>query len=317
MSKPVSFKYLVSSDRDHSWGVTVDNVGEYSVKAGYDVYPPPQAGHPTDYYFNIRRGRILDNYQLIYITRGRGWLRLIPDSEEFEIRTGTMLVIPPYIWHSYYPDHKTGWHEYWIGLRGEHVDARYHNGFISRDRIIHAIGLCEHIIDQYREAVDIAMQEKTGSQQVLASIANTILSYVIYYDHNVSGHDIVAEKMDQARSIMRENMLADITPEEVARRVNMSYSWFRKTFKEYTNVSPAHYIMQLRLRKAKLMLLNSSMSVKEIAYELRYEDSAYFSAIFRKYVGCTPSAYRSGCMFGTTSGESDFTPCRTVREDPH
>ena len=188
--------------------------------------------------------------------------------------------------------------------------------FFSRGRIIHPIGLREHIIDQYREALDIALREKTGSQQVLASIANIILSYVIYYDLNDTGRDIVAEKMDRARSIMRENMLAGITPEEVAGRINMSYSWFRKTFKEYTNVSPAHYIMQLRLRKAKLMLLNSSLSVKEIAYELRYEDSAYFSAIFKKYVGCSPSEYRAGCISGAAQGGTPATPCKTTREVP-
>ena len=229
----------------------MNTVGEYSVEPGYTVYPPPSAGHPDDYYFNVDRGRILDNYQLIYITQGRGWYRDTPGGEALEIRAGTMLIIPPYTWHSYCPDHRTGWHEYWIGFRGEHVDDRYNNGFFSRGRIIHPIGLREHIIDQYREALDIALREKTGSQQVLASIANIILSYVIYYDLNDTGRDIVAEKMDRARSIMRENMLAGITPEEVAGRINMSYSWFRKTFKEYTNVSPAHYIMQLRLRKAK------------------------------------------------------------------
>ena len=316
MPKQTSFKYLVCSGPDRLWGITVDTVGEYSVEPGYTVYPPPSAGHPDDYYFNVDRGRILDNYQLIYITQGRGWYKDTPGGEALEIRAGTMLIIPPYTWHSYCPDHRTGWHEYWIGFRGEHVDDRYNNGFFSRGRIIHPIGLREHIIDQYREALDIALREKTGSQQVLASIANIILSYVIYYDLNDTGRDIVAEKMDRARSIMRENMLAGITPEEVAGRINMSYSWFRKTFKEYTNVSPAHYIMQLRLRKAKLMLLNSSLSVKEIAYELRYEDSAYFSAIFKKYVGCSPSEYRAGCISGSAQGGTPATPCKTTREVP-
>lgn len=112
---------------------------------------------------------------------------------------------------------------------------------------------------------------------MLASIANSILAYVIYYDSNdYSSNDAVAEKIDQARSIMRENMLTDITPEQVADKINMSYSWFRKTFKEYTNVSPAHYITQLKLQKAKLMLLNSPLSIKEIAFYLKYEDAAYF-----------------------------------------
>lgn len=79
---------------------------------------------------------------------------------------------------------------------------------------------------------------------MLASIANSILAYVIYYDCNdSSANNSVVEKIDQARSIMCESMLADITPEQIADKINMSYSWFRKTFKEYTNVSLAHYII--------------------------------------------------------------------------
>ena len=64
---------MVCSDQDKSWGITVDNVGEYYIEPDYSFYPPPSAGHPADYYFNTRNGRVLDNYQLIYISKGRGW----------------------------------------------------------------------------------------------------------------------------------------------------------------------------------------------------------------------------------------------------
>ena len=160
---------------------------------------------------------MLDNYQLIYISKGRGWYHESPE-KRVEIKGGTMLIIPPYTWHSYYPDKKSGWQEYWIGFRGAHIDSRYNNGFFVRNKVIHPIGFREHIIDRYKEALEIAFKEKTGCQQVLASIANSILAYVIYYDSNdYSSNDAVAEKIDQARSIMRENMLTDITPEQIGR----------------------------------------------------------------------------------------------------
>ena len=72
----------------------------------------------------------------------------------------------------------------------------------------------------------------------------------------------------------------------------MGYSWFRKLFKEYTNVSPARFILELKLQKAKSLLLNSSLSVKEISYMVGYEDATYFTALFKKYTGFTPLAYR-------------------------
>jgi len=56
---------------------------------------------------------VLDNYQLIYISKGRGWYHESPE-KRVEIKGGTMLIIPPYTWHSYYPDKKSGWQEYWF-----------------------------------------------------------------------------------------------------------------------------------------------------------------------------------------------------------
>ena len=148
------------------------------------------------------------------------------------------------------------------------------------------------------------MEEKPGYQQVLAAIANSILAYTLFYDANFSDNkQEVDEKMDRARILMRERLLAGVTPEEVASMLNMSYSWFRKTFKAYTHVSPAHYITSLKLQEAKSLLLNSLLSIKEIAYRLHYENPASFSAIFKKYLGMTPSEYRRVCVVSLMSDE--------------
>lgn len=297
-----SFTYLVSGDNDRLWGITVDNVGEYFVPANYDCYPP-LVGHPENYFFDIRKGRVMDNYQLIYITQGRGWFHVTPE-KRVALSGGSMLIIPPYTWHSYYPDKKTGWQEYWIGIRGAHIDSRYESGFFSCQKIVHTIGLHESIVGFYKEAIALAMEEKPGYQQVLAAIANSILAYTLFYDANFSDNkNEVDGKMARARILMRERLLSGVTPEQVASMLNMSYSWFRKTFKAYTHVSPAHYITSLKLQEAKSLLLNSSLSVKEIAYRLHYENAASFSAIFKKYLGVTPSEYRRVCVVSLLSDE--------------
>ena len=245
----------------------------------------------------------MDNYQLIYITQGRGWFHVTPE-KRVALSGGSMLIIPPYTWHSYYPDKKTGWQEYWIGIRGAHIDSRYESGFFSCQKIVHTIGLHELIVGFYKEAIALAMEEKPGYQQVLAAIANSILAYTLFYDANFSDNkQEVDEKMDRARILMRERLLAGVTPEEVASMLNMSYSWFRKTFKAYTHVSPAHYITSLKLQEAKSLLLNNLLSIKEIAYRLHYENPASFSAIFKKYLGMTPSEYRRVCVVSLMSDE--------------
>lgn len=285
------FKYLISSERDLLWGLIVDNVGQAEIGKDYKVYPP-QIGHPTDYYFTPQNGRILENYQLIYISEGRGSYFISPN-ESIPIMAGDMLIIPPYTWHSYYPDKKTGWQEYWIGMRGPHIDARFENGFFGANRLVYKVGLREDIIRLFEQAMELAFLEQATYQQTLAGIGNLILGMAIYFDCNQHfTNDDVIKQINKARIIMRENFLTGISPKEVAQQVNMGYSWFRKLFKEYTNVSPARFILELRLQKAKNSLLNSSLSVKEIAYMVGYEDATYFTALFKKYTRFTPLAYR-------------------------
>lgn len=291
MKNTENFIYLVSSEKDALWGITVDNVGKTTVGPGYDVYPS-LVGHPDNYYFDPDKGRILDNYQLIYIAKGKGVYYVSP-SERITVREGEMLIIPPYTWHSYYPDKETGWQEYWIGLRGPNIDDRYRNGFFNPNRVIYKVGFRDEIIDYYNKALEVAESEKAGYQQLLAALANNILALSIYHDRNGQfTDDYYVTLIDRARTIMKENYLTDITPKEVADRLNIGYSWFRKLFKEYTNVSPAHYMIDLKMQKARNLLMNSVMTVKEIAFTLKYDDAFYFSILFKKYTGYSPTAFR-------------------------
>ena len=92
--------------------------------------------------------------------------------------------------------------------------------------------------------------------------------------------------------------------------------YFSTVVREKTGRSALRWITATVVAEAKKMLSDPALSVKEIAYELRYEDSAYFSAIFKKYVGCSPSEYRAGCISGAAQGGTPATPCKTTREVP-
>lgn len=285
-----NYKYLVRSRRDIDWGITVNTVGTESVLPGYSVYPP-HAGHPDSFCFTQSGGRCLDSYQLLYITRGKGRFYTSPGVCA-EIKEGDMLILQPHRWHSYFPDKKTGWQEYWIGFEGVNMDSRFSNNFFARDRVVYRVGVQDSIVRLYEQAIGVAMEEKAACQQYLAGIANLILGMTMYYSQNDKFDDRLAEQMDKAKVIIRERLLDDISLEEVASAVNMSYSWFRKVFKEYTGLSPARYMLELKVRQAKDLLAVTGRSVKEIACYLNFDDVPYFSKVFKKYTGLSPLAYR-------------------------
>ena len=80
--------------------------------------------------------------------------------------------------------------------------------------------------------------------------------------------------------------------EAIARELGVSYSWFRKTFKEYTGISPAQYQLPQRLLKAKEMLTGTDINISDIAYALKFVNTGQFSTFFKHKEGVTPSDFR-------------------------
>ena len=103
----------------------------------------------------------------------------------------------------------------------------------------------------------------------------------------------VDQKIEQAKILMNENVSGNIDPEELAMRLNISYSWFRRVFKEYTGYAPAKYFQELKLRKAKQMLVGTSQSVKRNFFFSGLPVYRIFFSFFKKRTGLTPLEYRS------------------------
>lgn len=284
-------KYLVNSPKDQMWGVTVDTVGSQTVEAGYTVYPPA-VGHPSAFFFDVGKGRVLESYQLLYITAGRGSF-FGADRQRVEVGAGDMILLRPDRWHSYMPDRETGWHEYWIGFRGPNIDSRFFSGFFDAGQEVFRVGMREELTALYERAVGIAEKERSSYQQYLAGIANLLLGMAMYYHTNQQFVSLdVVGRIDRARRIIRDELYGGISPDEVAERVNMSYSWFRRMFRDYTGISPAHYMQELRLQEACRLLSGTAMSIKEIAFQLNFGDASYFSSMFRRRLRMTPVEYR-------------------------
>lgn len=287
-SSKISRKYLTINPSDQQWGLAINSVGYQSI-AENEVYPPQ--GHPTRYLFDIRKGRTLDEYQLLYITKGQG-VFFSESGGRHKVKEGEMFLLFPGERHTYRPDESTGWNEYWIGFNGRIMADWVKEGFFPKESPVFNVGLNEDLISLYKRAIVIADAQEANYQQALSGIACNLVSMALYLSRNkdFSSSDISAQ-INSAKIAVHENV-STITPEELARLVCMSYSKFRKIFKEYTGFAPSQYIQEVRINMAKEMLTNTSRSIKEIAFELGYENKDYFFTAFRKVSGMTPGGYR-------------------------
>lgn len=284
-------KYLVVNPRDVQWGLTVSTVGYEEIGVA-DSYPT--RGHADGYYFDIDKGRVLNEYQLLYITEGEGVFNSA-HAKDIPLKAGDLFLLFPGEWHTYHPTGKNGWKSYWIGFKGKNVDDRVKAGFLSVDKPIYHVGFSADIIRLYEEAYKRAKEEAPYSQQILAGIVNHLvgLMYALERSMELSKDHTRVDMINLARLRIRESLEADLTIQQIAEDLGVSYSNFRKLFKEFTGISPALYQQDLRLQRAKELLATTTLSIKEIAYRLRFESPDYFSSKFKIKTGKKPSEFRN------------------------
>ena len=280
-------KYLLANERDALWGLTISTVGYEEIIPG-DPYPTK--GHADGYYFNIEKGRVLNEYQLLYNPEGEGVFKSA-SCEETRLKPGDMFLLFPGEWHSYHPLPNTGWKSYWIGFKGKNMDDRVKAGFLTPEKPVYHVGYSSDIERLYRSAYEQATKEEAYSQQLMAGIVNHLIGMMYSLERNIelSKNQTHVDMINRARLRIREALESDLTIQQVAEDLGVSYSNFRKLFKEFTGLSPATYQQELRLMHAKELLSTTDLTVKEIAYRLNFESPDYFSAKFKAKMGCKPS----------------------------
>ncbi|HEY4205563.1 MAG TPA: AraC family transcriptional regulator [Puia sp.] len=284
-------KYLAVSAKEESWGFYVTTVG-YSRTDPNQIYPHNQE-HPHSHSFTWNKGRILNDYYIVFISKGQGVFESAL-SQPTVIRAGTCFFLFPDVWHRYKPDLTTGWEEYWIGFRGLYPDQLMTKGFFSSAFPIASPGLNDTLLGLMQKIVDNVHSAAPGYHQVISGITLEILGLV----HALSTHEELSidedeQAVEKAKFYLRENLESTLDMKQLLRQLPMSYSKFRKIFKELTGESPNQYHLHLRLDKARELLNTTNLNVTEVAYSLGFDSVFYFSRLFKKKNGISPKSYRT------------------------
>lgn len=144
------------------------------------------------------------------------------------------------------------------------------------------------------EIIEKTKNEKTGYQPMVAGIVMHLLGQIhtLAKQKNFKEEDITESIINKARIIFRTNIDQDIAIENVSKELNVSYAWFRKAFKSYSGIAPHQYLLQLKIEKAKTLLADHSKQIKEIALDLNFKSSFYFSKLFKEKTGLSPEQFR-------------------------
>lgn len=284
-----SIKYITVGDEMKNWGLYITGAG--SLKVGKNI-EYPLLGDPTHHYFHYSTGRRLTEYQILYITKGKG----VFESETAGVRkisAGDIFILNPGIWHRFKPDKKTGWDEYWVEFDGNLINHCQFKEILNSNNPIIKIGIHGNITENYLQILQTINEEKPGFQHIASGILFQIFTQIFALKkYHVFEGKIIETQIEQAKLYINENLTKNICQTKVALEIGLGYSLYRKKFKEFTCLSPRQYQILLRINRAKGLLLTTGMTLLEIADDLGFESNDYFYRIFKKKVGLTPSEYR-------------------------
>lgn len=148
--------------------------------------------------------------------------------------------------------------------------------------------LLSNVFEKYEKRFEqlVNLQKEGESEFLIKSAFYKLL------DHIVKDMDGIKDEKDfikKARTLL--NSEKEYTISEIARECAVSDSGLRRQFKETYGVSPMEYKTKIKIERAKYLLDSSSMSITQIAEILGFFDAAYFSKIFKKHTGYSPSQY--------------------------
>ena len=263
--------------KDNSTPLVVGSCGTYRLKTRPKLPTYRQKG---------RR-----DYQILYVANGKThfWF----DGREEIVSAGHMVLYKPEEIQKYVYYLEDNPEVFWIHFTGSDVKniLAYHG--ISLDEHVFYCGVLPDYKALFRKIIQELQLCRYGYEDYIASLFNDILLLVDRQQHEqkkATGN--VQEQIERAAAYFNQNYNTKISIDDYAEALRISTNWFIHNFKQYAGMSPAQYILSLRMVNAQSLLERTTYNIKEISEIVGYENPLYFSRVFKKEIGKSPAQYR-------------------------
>lgn len=258
-----------------------------------NLYISRMGFYPKAKYHYYQRPAGFSQALLIYCVDGEGWVQL--GEGKYKIASGSAIFIPANTPHAYAADSTHPWTIYWFHLKGKQCNevAALLMGDDKATQPISVpfsserIALFDRIFDSFSQGYGIAnmLFANLALQFFLASFA---APHRFDRPEKQEAHN----SMQKAVHFMQEHLHEPVTLDNIALAAGLSVSFFCRKFKQETGYTPIEYCNHLRMQKACHLLHFTNLRTNEIALRVGIGDPFYFSRLFKKQLGMSPSNYR-------------------------
>ena len=257
----------------------INNCGYYRVH----TTPVIETPHPE--------GR--NDYQLLYIAAGKGEFYFKGSKEPTIVTKGNMILFrpgEPQVYY-YYAVDKT--EVYWVHFTGWKVEEYLERYELPHHENVFYTGVTPDYPWIYNQMIRELQLQRVNYEDMISLYMHHIFITINRYikERRETKNDTIND-IERAAHYFKDNYNKQISIEQYAEEHLMSVNWFIHSFKSVMKMSPMQYIISLRIAMAKGYLENSTKNIAEISNEVGYENALYFSRLFRKYTGMTPTEYR-------------------------
>ncbi len=226
---------------------------------------------------------------LILCTEGEAFLSI--EDEPCVVKAGDLVLLPAGAAHRYTAVPENPWTIHWVHYAGPlAVDFRQHMGFTDGVRILHP-GRQPRLLVDFNGLLSV---RQTGFRTPgLVHVANRLrqLLAAIPLSIGESGQSQQPD-LDIIHNFMREHLDERISLGQLADLTGLSATHFATRYRELTGVSPIQHFLHLKVEQACQMLDTTDLSFTQISSHLGYDDNYYFSRLFKKVMGLSPTDYR-------------------------
>lgn len=233
------------------------------------------------------RLRQLGQYGAVYIEKGMGYL-VNSKMARFPVKPGDLILLYPKQANAYYP--LKSWTEKWIVWNGPDANKIEKLGYLNKSQqVIHdRFGIFYQAYELLSRIIN--SESKTAILERKSAILNMLLGLSKLHEQKINSQRS-ENTIENTIVFLQKNFYQDISISELAERADLSYTHFRKLFRNYTGRSPREFITSLRVSRAKELLLQNK-KIKEVANIVGYEDIFYFMRVFRTVTGLSPGRWQ-------------------------